>query len=70
MCCYEGLFDEDEATALISYVNKSEKWIIDSGCSHHMTGQKSNFITLEYYNENSDIFGNDAHYLIKGKGSI
>ena len=32
-------FDED-TTALISYVNKDDKWIIDSGCSHHMTSDK------------------------------
>ena len=38
--------DEDEATILISYVWKSDRWIIDSGCSHHMTGDKSKFETL------------------------
>ena len=26
--------NEDEATALIFYVNKGDRWIIDSGCSH------------------------------------
>ena len=35
--------DEDEATTLISNVKKNDKWIIDSGCSHHMTGDKNNF---------------------------
>ena len=60
--------DEDEETILISYVNKSDRWIIDSGCSHHMTGDK-NFITLEYYNGNSVRFGTDPPCLIKGKGS-
>ena len=63
-------YDEDEATALVSYVNKSDRWIIDSGRSHHMTGNKSKFITLNYYDENSVRFGNDAPYLIKVKGSI
>ena len=38
--------DEDEATALVTYMNKNDKWIIDSGCSHHMTRDKSKFITL------------------------
>ena len=62
--------NEHEATTLISYVNKSDRWIIDSGCSHHMNGDKSKFITLEYYNGNSVRFGNDAPSQIKGKGSI
>ena len=39
-------FDEDEATALMTCVNKNDRWIIDSGCSHHMNGDKSKFITL------------------------
>ena len=51
-------------------VNKNDKWIIDSGCSHHMTGDKSMFITLTCYDGNSVRFGNDAPCLIKGKGSI
>ena len=32
--------DEDEKTALISYVNKSDRWKIYSGCSNHMTSDK------------------------------
>ena len=62
--------NEDEATALVSCVNKNERWIIDSGCSHHMTRHKIKFITLNYYDGNSVRFGNDAPYLIKGKDSI
>ena len=34
-------FDEDEATALMTCVNKNDKWIIENGCSHHMAGDKS-----------------------------
>ena len=30
-------YDEDEETTLISYVNKSDRWIIDSGFSNNMT---------------------------------
>ena len=62
--------NEDDKIALISYVNKSDRWIIDSGCLRHITRHKSKFITLEYYNGNSVRFGNDAPCLIKGKGSI
>ena len=59
--------DEDEATALVSYVSKGDRWIIDSGCLHHMTRDKSKFQNLENYNGNSVRLGNDAPYLIKGK---
>ena len=62
--------DEDEATTLVSCVNKNDRWIINNGCSHHMTRDKSKFITLNYYDGNSVRFGNDAPYLIKGKDSI
>ena len=40
-------FDEDEATALVSFLNKNDRWIIDSGCLHHMTRDKIKFQTLE-----------------------
>ena len=62
--------DEDEAIALVTCVNKNDRWIADSGFSHHMTGDKSKFITWNCYDENNVIFGNDAWCLIKGKGSI
>ena len=50
-------FDEDVASTLVSCVNKNDRWIIDSGCSHHMTGDKSMFITLNFYDGNSVRFG-------------
>ena len=62
--------DKDEETTLVTYVNKNEKWIIDSECSHHMIGDKSKLVTLNQYDGNSVRFGNDAPCLIKGKGSI
>lgn len=48
--------NEDEATALVSYVNNSDKWITDSGCSNHMTGDKSKFNSLLHYDGNSVRF--------------
>ena len=51
-------------------MKKNEKWIIDSGFSHDMTGEKGKFTTLTHYDGNSVRFSNDAPCLIKGKGSI
>ena len=62
--------DEDDATTLVTYVNKNDKWIIDSGCFHHMTIDKSKFFTFTQYDGNNVRFGNDAPCLIKGKGNI
>ena len=62
--------DEDEATTLVTCMNKNDKWIIDSGCAHHMTRDKSKFVTFTQYNGNSVRFGNDASCLIKGKGPL
>ena len=45
-------------------------WIIDSGCSHHMIGDKGKFTTFTHYDGNNVRFGNDAPRIIKGKGSI
>ena len=41
--------NEHEATTLVTCVNENDKWIIDSGCSHHMTRDKSKFITFTQY---------------------
>ena len=35
-----------------------------------MNGDEGKFNNLDYYDRNSVRFGNDAPYLIKGKGSI
>ena len=58
----KGNLDED-TIALISYVNKDDKWIIDSGFSHHMTGDKNKFKTFENCDGNSVKFGNDSPLL-------
>ena len=35
--------NQDKKTNLISHVSKNDRWIIDSGCSRHMTGDTSKF---------------------------
>ena len=55
---------------MISYVNKNDKWIIDSGHSCYMTRDISKFKNLELYDGNTMKFGSDAPCPMKGKGSI
>ena len=62
--------DEDRKMALISHVGKNDTRIIDSGYSHLMTGDKSNFLKLEHYDGGSVRFGNNEPNYIKGKGCI
>ncbi|XP_057847721.1 uncharacterized protein LOC131057584 [Cryptomeria japonica] len=45
-------------------------WIIDSGCSNHMTGDRNKFINLEKYDGGLVKFGEEEYTPICGKGSI
>ena len=56
--------------ALISHVSKNDTWIIDSGCSHHMTGDKTKFEHMEHYDGGSVRFGNKERCYVKGKRII
>ena len=64
---YDG---EGDKMKLISHVNKNDTWIIDSGCSHHMTRDKAKFEHFEHYDGGSVRFGNNEPCCIKGKGCI
>lgn len=45
-------------------------WYIDSGCSRHMTGNKSVLIDLQNSSEESVVFGDGARGKIKGIGKL
>ena len=62
--------EEEDEMALISHVSKNDTWIIDSGCSHHMTGDKTKFEHFEDYDGGSVRFGNNEPCCIKGRGRI
>jgi replication-associated recombination protein RarA len=54
------------------YASKGSNWIIDSGCRHHMTGEKKMFTS---YIENKDshdmiIFGDGNQGKVKELGKI
>jgi hypothetical protein len=46
------------------------KWVLDSGCSKHMTGRKQLFVELDERKEGTITFGNDQSTRIVGRGTI
>ena len=59
-----------EERALVTQVEKKSDWIIDSGCSHHMTGEMNKFVKFRNHDGNIVRVGNNAAYYIKVIGSI
>ena len=62
--------EEEDKMALIYHVSKNDTWIIDSGCSHHMTREKTKFEHFEHYDGGSVRFGNNEPCCIKEKHCI
>ena len=62
--------EEDDEMALISHVSKNDTWIIDSGCSHHMTGDMGKFVKFDSYDGGIVRVGNNVACHIKGMGSV
>ena len=62
--------EEEDKMALISHVRKNDTWIIDSGCSHHMTRDETKFEYFEHCVGGSVRFGNNEPCCIKGRGII
>ena len=50
--------------------SKSNKWFIDSGCSRHMTGDKSKFVSIKPKDGGKVTFGGDQTGKIAGIGEI
>jgi len=66
---------EEEELLLMSYTDihqerKEEIWILDSGCSNHMTGNKEWFSELEENFNRTVKLGNDMRMVVVAKGSI
>lgn len=49
---------------------KTAPWILDSGCSSHMTGDKAEFTKLQHFEGGSVKFGNNDGAEICGKGAV
>jgi hypothetical protein len=61
---------DDKCGLVLSAQKKKNPWYIDSGCSKHMTGDRSKFLTLSDNKSGNVTFGNDALGKIKGKGIV
>ena len=61
---------EDENEICLSVKEKQRSWYLDSGCSRHMTEEKSMFLTLTM-KEGGDVkFGGNQTGKIIGTGTI
>ncbi|BBH09623.1 ADP glucose pyrophosphorylase large subunit 1 [Prunus dulcis] len=48
----------------------AEKWYLDSGCSNHMTGNKSAFVNFKHTNNSEVRIGDGGKLVAKGCGDI
>ena len=55
---------------MLSAQRQKDPWYIDSGCSRHLTRDKSKFLSLSEYESGDVTFGNDAPRKIRGKGLV
>ena len=68
-------FDEEEELLLMAHteVSKAEGkgiWFLDSGCSNHMTGDKTWFVEFDESFKHSVRLGNSTRMAVQGKGSV
>lgn len=68
-------FDKEEDLLLMAHTEVSQAegkgiWFLDSGCSNHMTGDKTWFVELDENYKHSVKLGNSSRMTIEGKGSV
>lgn len=68
-------FEEEEELLLMAHVDMCDAedkgvWFLDSGCSNHMTGDKSWFVELDEGYKHSVRLGNSSRMAVQGKGKI
>jgi hypothetical protein len=62
--------DSEKYGLVLSAQRQKNPWSIDSGCSKHMIGDKSKFLSLSERQYGNVTFGNDAPGKIRGKGMV
>jgi hypothetical protein len=72
-----SLFPDEHHTCLMAkekkvYASEGSSWIIDSGCTNHMTGEKKMFTSYVKNKDSQDsiIFGDENQGKVKGLGKI
>ena len=53
-----------------SSIESSESWLIDSGCTNHMTDDKDLFRELRSTNTSRVRIGNGEYITVEGKGIV
>ena len=61
---------ETECKVALYGKDKRIKWYINNGCSKHMIGDRSKFVTFDDKKSGNVTFNNDKAGKIKGKGSV
>jgi hypothetical protein len=66
--------DEGEELLLMSYeeLNHEERkkiWVLDSGCSNYMNGNKERFLNLDVQFRQTIKLGNNSRMVVMGKGN-
>ncbi|GJT85837.1 retrovirus-related pol polyprotein from transposon TNT 1-94 [Tanacetum coccineum] len=62
--------EEDDEKICLRVDLEPDKWIKDSGCSKHMTGNRKLFSSYKAYNGGNVIFGSNLRGNVIGKGQI
>ena len=66
--------EKNELKCLIVHIalraSETHSWYLDSGCSHHMTGNRSLFTSFTEFGGGNVTFGDGNVARVKGKGTI
>lgn len=53
-----------------SLLAKSDEWVLDPGCTFHITPRREVLSNFEELEGNKVLMGNDTYYMVKGQGTI
>lgn len=53
-----------------SLTAKSDQWVLDSGCTFHITPRREVLSNFEAFDGNKVFMGNDTYCMVKGQGTI